>query len=238
MSKLIDLTGQTFGRLTVMNRAENNKWGVSYWFCLCECGNKIKIRGTALTSNLTKSCGCLKRERASEVHTVDITNQRFGRLVALERTNQKSDTSYKWKCQCDCGKIVFVKVGSLTSGVTQSCGCYNLDILRNQCGKNSPIYRHDLSDEERKLNKNRTLNLENKIWRKTIYEKDNYTCQQCFVKGGKLIAHHIHNWADYPDQRFDLDNGITLCYKCHRLFHHLYGNHNTTLAQLNEFRGS
>ena len=53
-----------------------------------------------------------------------------------------------------------------------------------------------------------------KIWRKKVFERDNYTCTQC-GKGGKLQAHHIKRWADYPELRFDVSNGQTLCVGCH-----------------------
>ena len=59
MSKLKDLTGQKFGKLTVIERAEKDKRGNVQWLCECECGNKKVVRGYQLTSNKTKSCGCL-----------------------------------------------------------------------------------------------------------------------------------------------------------------------------------
>mgnify|MGYP002814118770 CR=1 FL=1 len=52
-------------------------------------------------------------------------------------------------------------------------------------------------------------------WRKKVYERDNYTCQECFVEGGRLEAHHILKWADYPKSRYHLSNGKTLCKECH-----------------------
>lgn len=61
-----DLTGQVFGKLTVLYRAEDyiDESGRSrtMWHCICECGNEKDIRGTNLTSGLTKSCGCLQKE--------------------------------------------------------------------------------------------------------------------------------------------------------------------------------
>ena len=62
MKKVIDLTGQRFGRLTVIKRAENNKYGTAQWTCKCECGNTIYSTASNLKSGRTKSCGCLQRE--------------------------------------------------------------------------------------------------------------------------------------------------------------------------------
>lgn len=67
--KLIDLTGQRFGRLTVIERAENTNQGQATWLCRCDCGNVIKTRGSSLRRGATISCGCYQRQRASEAKT-------------------------------------------------------------------------------------------------------------------------------------------------------------------------
>jgi len=61
--------------------------------------------------------------------------------------------------------------------------------------------------------------LEYKKWRKDVYRRDNYTCQLCDKIGGMLNAHHIRKWSEYPKLRFDINNGITYCEKCHIKIH-------------------
>lgn len=58
-----------------------------------------------------------------------------------------------------------------------------------------------------------------RIWRKAVFQRDNYTCVRCGKRGGKLNAHHLLRWSQYPEYRFEITNGITLCERCHRLEH-------------------
>lgn len=57
-------------------------------------------------------------------------------------------------------------------------------------------------------------------WRKAVFERDNYTCQDCKARSGNgkevyLEAHHLKEWIDYPELRFEVSNGLTLCKDCH-----------------------
>lgn len=58
--------------------------------------------------------------------------------------------------------------------------------------------------------------LEYRIWRTAVFQRDNYTCKECLQVGGKLNADHIKPFAYYPELRFDINNGRTLCIPCHR----------------------
>jgi len=61
---------------------------------------------------------------------------------------------------------------------------------------------------------------EYKEWRKSVFERDNWTCQDCGQRGGELNAHHIKSFAENEDLRFDVDNGETLC-KEHHIERHM-----------------
>lgn len=54
-------------------------------------------------------------------------------------------------------------------------------------------------------------------WRSAVFQRDNWTCQTCQIRGVYLEAHHIKSWAKYPELRYVLENGQTLCKECHKL---------------------
>lgn len=125
-----DLTGKIFGRLTVLNRAEDkiNSYGRRVqWKCQCSCGNIVTVLAINLKRGITQSCGCYNREKISERSFKDITNQRFGHLIAIKRDEDCFDSRGKrltcWLCKCDCGNECIVKRGYLIQGKTKSCGC-------------------------------------------------------------------------------------------------------------------
>lgn len=74
------------------------------------------------------------------------------------------------------------------------------------------------------------------VWRKTVLNRDNYTCQCCGSKK-QLHAHHILNFLTYIKLRYNESNGITLCKKCHTKFHSTYGIRLNNKKQINEFLG-
>lgn len=129
VGKAKDLSGKVFDRLTVLYRVRGRESKKAYWKCQCECGNTIVVRGDSLSSGRTKSCGCLSK--------LDLTGQRFGKLVALEPTDQRVNQCVVWKCKCDCGNITYVSSGNLTAEHTRSCGCITsaVDLTGQRFGK-------------------------------------------------------------------------------------------------------
>ena len=73
-----------------------------------------------------------------------------------------------------------------------------------------PFWKGGKTQEERKV-------VLYRIWRNKVFERDNYICQKCNQRGGRLNAHHIKKWSKYLELRFDINNGLTLCRDCHKL---------------------
>lgn len=123
MSKFIDLTGQQFGKLTVLYRDEtfidSKGRHRTMWHCQCECGRKKSFRRDGLTSGRVKSCGMCNN---------DLTGQKFGRLTALYKNGTDNVGHSIWRCRCNCGNEVDVLATNLIQQYTQSCGCIHSEI--------------------------------------------------------------------------------------------------------------
>ena len=116
-----DLTGQTFGILTVIKRAEQGKGSVR-WLCRCECGNEKTVAARDLKAGKTKSCGCRQYQKGRNIS--NIKGRKFGRLTALYPTEKRDKkSSVYWHCLCDCGNELDVTADRLMHGDYRSCGC-------------------------------------------------------------------------------------------------------------------
>ena len=126
MAKRQNLVGQSFGRLTVIEKdiQASKKHGRAYWLCQCSCGNQKTIAGLSLIRGATQSCGCLRNERVFETVCKNEIGNRYGLLTVISMDPERDQYGrVKWICQCDCGTIKSINGADLRSGNTQSCGC-------------------------------------------------------------------------------------------------------------------
>lgn len=127
LNRIVDLTGQRFGALTVLKyvAAADNPTHYAGWMVRCDCGTEKFANGDALRSGKITSCGCniiRNQRRAATIRESpkyeDITGQKFYRLTALEFLGRNY-----WRWRCDCGNETTAKAADVKSGEIQSCGC-------------------------------------------------------------------------------------------------------------------
>lgn len=120
--KVEDLTGQRFGKLVAIKRAEDvvGKSGSrsTAWLCKCDCGNEKIVTARNLKRGKTKSCGC-------DTHP-DLTGRRFGTLTVIKRAgiheNKHGRRSVMWQCRCDCGNEKILSTNRLNDKRLKTCG--------------------------------------------------------------------------------------------------------------------
>ena len=93
--------------------------------------------------------------------------------------------------------------------------CRDKDYRERLVGENSHLWKGGKTTEE-KIARSKAAYRD---WRKQVFERDGYTCQICGTSDEPIEAHHLKPVKDYPDLIYDVDNGLTLCYKCHKAEH-------------------
>lgn len=139
-----DLTGQKFGKLTVLQIDGRDRHGNSNWLCQCECGNTVHKTPSGLKKVEVPSCGCYNhghetaRRRHSAAREQNI-GKTFGRLEVLSVVSASVDGTV-YRCRCVCGNIKDVNSKPLISGNTSSCGCLALETVRTHGMSNHRLY--------------------------------------------------------------------------------------------------
>lgn len=214
-----DLKGNIYGQLLVLEYS-HTRLKKPYWLCRCECGIEQLIVSCYLESGRKTSCGCATISKK----TINLVGKTFGKLTVIERSKERKLDRVTWLCSCDCGNTTLVASNCLKNGNVTSCGCMWRQrpkgelshawkggvYIDNYSIRTSAIYKH---------------------WRKSILERDNFTCKIC-NSTSSLEVHHISNFHKHVDLRFEEKNSITLCKNCHTTFHSKFGNKDNSYFQL------
>ena len=149
------LEGMKFGKLTVLTRNLVTK----KWECKCDCGNITFATTGSLNSGHRTSCGCYRN--------FDLTNLRFGKLIAIEFSDNKN----KWLCHCDCGNKIYCHPCRLKKGHNKSCGCIkNINLIDKRFGKlvvtGGPINTNNKKIWQCKCDCGKTINVSTSVLRK------------------------------------------------------------------------
>lgn len=207
-----DLTGRKYGRLTVVSYFRATIRPTGRWKCLCDCGKETIVSTVRLKQGRIKTCGTCPKKIA------DLEGKTYGLLKVVDRVPNKiisGKTVVQWKCICQCGNVNFVPTAALTNGHTKSCGCLPLTPKSVNRPINILIRR---------------LNL-NKIWKSQVLFRDQGKCRLCNKPANH--AHHIKFLSEIISDNniktvaeakackelWDLDNGLSLCVRCHILLH-------------------
>ncbi len=84
-------------------------------------------------------------------------------------------------------------------------------------GKNHHNWKGGITPENRRIRNS----IEFRLWREAVFERDDYTCRICMKRGkGTLHAHHLLSFKNFPKFRLAINNGVTLCKKCHQKIHY------------------
>jgi hypothetical protein len=138
-----NLLNQKFGKLTPIEWEGNGKWK-----CKCECGNTVSVITYNLLDGNTQSCGCLQKQRTSEVSFKSLVGEKFGLLTVIAQADSYRGHS-AWECECECGNKVIVNSIELKNGDTLSCGClrssFGEKIIENLLKENNIVYQKEYS---------------------------------------------------------------------------------------------
>lgn len=134
MPRKDNLSGNIYGRLTVISEAERLPGMRICWICRCECGNIVTVATDNLKRGHTRSCGCIK--------SPDLTGKVFGKLTVLGRSDKRSHrgmrTKSMWACQCECGEITYKAADTLNNPKMSMCSdCaakYTAETARESAG--------------------------------------------------------------------------------------------------------
>ena len=143
MSKIYNLVGVKFGKLTVIEKTTNpnNKKKATFWLCTCDCGKQSIVTTSALVGGKTKQCWDCAHMATGSYKRKDLTGMRFGKLTVQKMIYGLKSESGKLRtyceCLCDCGNTTYRNMDSLirANGAMCSCGCARKEIA-DRCSIN------------------------------------------------------------------------------------------------------
>lgn len=150
-------------------------------------------------------CGCkisrrsLRCRKCNDAYISGSNNNRFRKVEKICLNCKNQFIVHQFKIKENRGKFC-------------SQSCYWADMSKRK-GNQTPRWKGGITSENELIRKS----IEYRLWREAVFARDNFTCQECNIIGGKLQAHHIKPFSLFPELRLAIDNGITLCKSCHLL---------------------
>lgn len=190
---------------------KNTKQAVEY---IAQCGHINRIDYAHFRQGGGRLCGKCSRSIRYEYDYVRECFEETG-CELLEKSYVNCKTPMRYIALCGHESEITFDVFQNAPQATKRCRA---------------CHKHTYHDEP--IDRNRTAS---KVWRKAVYERDEYNCVVCGSHGGELNAHHLESYDDNEALRFAVENGVTLCPKCHIQFHRTYGFGGNNKQQFQEW---
>ena len=216
MENTKDLIGKKYGRLEVISFS-SKKRGVSYWVCKCDCGNEKIVHEWSMLYGKTSSCGCIKREMCKN-GTIDLTGERFGRLIVIKQAAQIKNKIILWDCMCDCGNQVVISRANLRSGMTKSCGCIHKEMFSKPDGEAALTQLLNSYKKDARY-RNYEFKLEREEFKNLVFSNCHYCgkppAKQLYIKK-TINGSIIYNGIDRVDNTkgYTINNVVPCCTHC------------------------
>jgi 5-methylcytosine-specific restriction endonuclease McrA len=193
---------------------------------VCECGTVAQITFDKFKQGQRCSICKARKTGGKNKHSYEYIKSYFEENGCQLLTKLYVDNKQKLKYRCECGNDSHIAFAKFQSG--QRCDkCRAKKISEKLRGPNASNWDQTRTMEERIKDRRYPEYYE---WRRNVFERDDFTCQICGIRGSKLNAHHIQSFAKFPDLRTDVSNGVTLCSSCHSTYHRKI-EHNTATTE-------
>ena len=236
----LNCTNQKFNMLTAVKRIGVDKFNHAIWLFECECGNKVKNDLARVRSNITKSCGCLRSNKAKQnldkyqqdnkdKPRKDITGQKLNRLTATRYIGKHRNRTSIWLWRCDCGGEIEIPSDRVKSGSTKSCGCLNSELssvryktltakLPGEAAKNATYNSYKQGAKKRNINFELTYLDCMKLFSQNCFYCDKPPSNIKTIKNytGNFIYNGIDRVDNNPKIGYRLGNVVACCAQCNR----------------------
>ena len=219
--------------------SKNGKFKIHPWQLKPKSNIKIKIKCSKcgmirLISFVgfykAKSCLCNKCSSIvqGKNQRKDLVNLKFGRLTVIKDTNNRKNGRIVWLCKCDCGNYCEVQSSKLIKGYTKSCGCLKIEksiINITDFNRKRNVFVKADHTEEETIKHLKTIKFhQNDCKWNNLSKQIRKNTRICYVckSGENLHVHHINGYWEFPEQRYNENNLVVLCNKCHNKFHGKY----------------
>jgi len=191
MIKKCKICGQEFNAISSNHLYCDN---CRYGKC-SQCGKRFLIKPKA--KKIQKFC-------SKECHNKSLIGRKLSKdvIAKIANANRGRKTGEFVKC-AECGNVVY----KYPRDMDRKRG------VRKFCSRECFVKFKKRDASPKRNNKGKE-----KKWKINVYKKDDYTCWICGQKGKDLEAHHLKSWSKYPKLRFDINNGMTLCKFCHKIY--------------------